>query len=132
MADLTQKINRIANNVAETYSVLEAMGAPMPANANSDNLAATAANIKVVKSMTYDAETNKWTLTYTDGTTSTVDGPAIPDVSGYMPKTGGTFTGQIKASASGQAPGESLVRNIKFSPTEADPTVEGELVLVYG
>lgn len=128
MADLTQKINRIANNVAETYSVLEAMGAPMPANANSDNLSATAASIKVVKSMTYDAETNKWTLTYTDNTTETVAGPAIPDVSGYMPKTGGTFTGQIKASA--QDPGTYLMRNIKVGLTSENPTVNGEIFLL--
>ena len=29
-----------------------------------------------VQSMTYDSSTNKWTISYTDGTTSTVDGPS--------------------------------------------------------
>ena len=148
MADLTQKINRIANNVAETYSVLEAMGAPMPANANSDNLSATAASIKVVKSMTYDAETNKWTLTYTDNTTETVEGPSIPqgfsgswndltDKPSTFPPSAhtqaastilaGTFAGQVKANASGQAPGVYCQRNQKVSLTAENPTVNGEI-----
>ena len=144
MADLTQKINRIANNVAETYSVLEGMGAPMPANANSDNLSATAASIKVVKSMTYDAETNKWTLTYTDNTTETVAGPALfsgkySDLSGvpstFAPAahnqaastiTAGTFAGQVKANASGQTPSVYCLRNQKVSLTAENPTVNGE------
>lgn len=148
MADLTQKINRIANNVAETYSVLEAMGAPMPANANSDNLAATAANIKVVKSMTYDAETNEWTLTYTDNTTETVAGPSIPQgfsgswndltdkPSTFPPSahtqaastiTAGTFAGKVVANSSGQTPGEYVMRNAKFAASDENPTVSGQV-----
>lgn len=125
MADLTEKINRIANNISDTYAVLNAMGATMPANANSDNLPATAASIKVVKSMTYNEDANNWTVTYTDNTTETVAGPAIPDVSGYMPKTGGTFTGQVKAGS--QDPGSYLLRNQKVSLTADNPTVNGEI-----
>ena len=51
---------------------------------------------KAVKSMTYNSSTNKWTITHADGSTSTADGPAIPDVSVYMPKSGGTMTGPLK------------------------------------
>ena len=48
MADLTQKINRIAENVSNTYDVLSDMGATMPTEENSDNLAGTAASISAV------------------------------------------------------------------------------------
>lgn len=78
-----------------------------------------------VKSMTYNASTNKWTITLMNNTTITVDGPAIPDVSGYMPKAGGTFTGAVKtgtASTSGY-----YVRNIKFSDTAETPATEGDI-----
>lgn len=45
--------------------------------------------------------------------------------------SGGTFSGAVMASASGQAPGESLLRNSKlvFDDT-TNPTVEGEIVWV--
>lgn len=42
---IQSEINRIAQNIADTYSVLEAAGATMPTVRNSDNLAATAASI---------------------------------------------------------------------------------------
>lgn len=149
MADLTEKINRIANNVAETYSVLEAMGAPMPANANSENLAATAAGIKVIKSMVYNEDTNNWTVTYTDNTTETVTGPALfsgnyGDLSGvpsaFPPEahnqaastiTAGTFAGQVVANSSGQTPGTALLRNSKILSSETNPTVNGEINWTY-
>lgn len=121
------EIDRINQNIADTYSVLSDMGAATPAEANSDNLAATAASIKVVKSMTYDSGTNKWTITYTDGSTSTVDGPAIPDVSAYMPKSGGTFTGAVTTGAA--ATNVYAVRNIMYSETAQTPTREGDLCL---
>ena len=75
--------------------------------------------------MTYNSSTNKWTVTFTDGTSTQVDGPAIPDVSGYMPKSGGTFTGAVvagTASTSGY-----YVRNIKFSETAETPATEGDI-----
>lgn len=43
--------------------------------------------------------------------------------------TAGTFAGQVAASASGQSPSVSCLRNSKFSFDESDvPTVEGETV----
>lgn len=78
-----------------------------------------------VQSMTYNSSTNKWTIAYTDGTSSSVDGPAIPDVSGYMPKSGGTFTGAVKAAAASTS--GYYVRNIKFSDTAETPTTEGDI-----
>lgn len=44
----------------------------------------------------------------------------------------GTFAGQVVANASGQAPGTSLIRNIKLVAEEATPTVNGEIFFVYG
>ena len=78
-----------------------------------------------VKSMTYNSSTNKWTVTLTDNNTLTVDGPAIPDVSIYMPKAGGTFTGAVKAAAADT--GGYYVRNIKFSTSAETPTTEGDI-----
>ena len=78
-----------------------------------------------VKSMTYNSSTNKWTVTLTDNTALTVDGPAIPDVSSYMPKSGGTFTGAVKAAAASTS--GYYVRNIKFSDTAETPAKEGDI-----
>ena len=78
-----------------------------------------------VQSMTYNSSTNKWTITYTDGTTSSVTGPAIPDASSYMPKSGGTFTGAVQAAAASTS--GYYVRNIKFSETAETPTTEGDI-----
>lgn len=78
-----------------------------------------------VKSMTYNSSTNKWTVTLTDNTTLTVDGPAIPDVSGYMPKSGGTFTGSVQAGTASTS--GYYVRNFKFGETAETPTNEGDI-----
>lgn len=78
-----------------------------------------------VKSMTYNSSTNKWTVTLTDNNTITVDGPAIPDVSAYMPKSGGTFTGAVKAAAASTS--DYYVRNIKSSTTAETPPIEGDI-----
>ena len=78
-----------------------------------------------VQSMTYNSSTNKWTVAFTDGTTSSVTGPAIPDVSAYMPKSGGTFTGAVTAAAA--ATDGYYVRNIKLSETAETPTTESDI-----
>lgn len=84
-----------------------------------------------VKSMTYNNSTNKWTVTLTNNSTITVDGPAIPDVSAYMPKSGGTFTGQVVAGSSNQAVGTSLLRNSKLVSSESYPSTNGEINWQY-
>ena len=42
---IESEINRISNNIAETYSVAEELGATMPSEQNSDNLATTVSSI---------------------------------------------------------------------------------------
>lgn len=56
MEDVQDQIDRINENIADTYAVLETMGAAMPAKRNSDNLAATAASLTSV-------EAGEWTPT---------------------------------------------------------------------
>lgn len=46
--NIQSEIDRIEQNIADTYSVLAEAGAPMPASMDSDNLAGTAANIAAV------------------------------------------------------------------------------------
>jgi cold shock CspA family protein len=82
-----------------------------------------------VSSMVYNSSTNKWTVTYTDNTTATVDGPVIPDVSDLMPKSGGTFTGRVIAST--QTASVSLLRNSKLVAADTDPAVNGEINWTY-
>lgn len=48
------EIERISENVASTYSVLDELGVDMPAEQNTDNLAETAATVKAVR---YNAQT---------------------------------------------------------------------------
>lgn len=50
-----------------------------------------------------------------------------------MPKSGGTFTGTVKAAGEGyQAPGTSLLRNTKLVSADTTPTVNGEINWTYG
>lgn len=50
-----------------------------------------------------------------------------------MPKSGGTFTGTVKAAGEGyQAPGTSLLRNTKLVSSDTTPTVNGEIFWTYG
>lgn len=45
--------------------------------------------------------------------------------------TAGTFGGQVAAAAGSQPAGAMLLRNSRLSPTEANPTNNGEIVWVY-
>lgn len=50
-----------------------------------------------------------------------------------MPKSGGTFTGTVKAAGEGyQAPGTSLLRNSRLVSADTTPTVNGEIFWTYG
>lgn len=48
-------------------------------------------------------------------------------LSSFMQKSGGAFTGQVAAAASGQAPSEYLLRNTMLSMTEETPTTNGQI-----
>lgn len=54
------------------------------------------------------------------------------DFGSAMPKTGGAFTGTVKAGSSFQAVGTSLLRNSKLVSAETTPTVNGEINWTYG
>lgn len=107
-----------------------------------------------VSSMTYDSGTNLWTVTYTDGTSESVAGPSIPQLSdsvssastataatssavksaydlasAAMPKSGGTFAGAVYAlSGAGTA---AQLRNTALVSAETDPTVNGQINWTY-
>lgn len=50
-----------------------------------------------------------------------------------MPKTGGTFTGTVKAGGEGyQGPGTYLLRNTRLAASDTAPTVNGEICWTYG
>lgn len=113
-----------------------------------------------ITGVSYSSSTNKWTISYSDGSSEQVTGPAIPtqlselaedsshrtvtdtEVSGWntaktqaaaaMPKTGGTFTGTIKAGGSYQSYSTSLLRNSKLVSTDTTPSVNGEINWTYG
>lgn len=114
-----------------------------------------------ISKVEYSSSTKKWKFSYTDGSSVEVDGPAIPtqlseltgdsthrtvsdsEKSGWntaktqaataMPKSGGTFTGTVKAAGEGyQAPGTSLLRNTKLVSSDTTPTVNGEIFWTYG
>ncbi len=82
-----------------------------------------------VSSMTYNSSTKKWTVFYSDGTAAEVDGPAIPDVSGYMPKSGGTYTGAVYAQSG--ATTSAQLRNTALVSAETYPTVNGQINWQY-
>lgn len=113
-----------------------------------------------ITGVSYSNSTNKWTISYSDGSSEQITGPAIPtklselsedtthrtvtdtEVSGWntaktqaaaaMPKTGGTFTGTIKAGSSYQSYSTSLLRNSKLVSSDTTPSVNGEINWTYG
>lgn len=113
-----------------------------------------------ITGVSYSSSTNKWAISYSDGSSEQITGPAIPtqlselaedsshrtvtdtEVSGWntaktqaaaaMPKTGGTFTGTIKAGGSYQSYSTSLLRNSKLVSTDTTPSVNGEINWTYG
>lgn len=82
-----------------------------------------------ISGMEYSSDTKKWTVFCTDGTSVEFDGPAIPDVSGYMPKTGGAFTAAVYAK-NGVGTSAQL-RNTALVSTETYPTVNGQINWQY-
>ena len=113
-----------------------------------------------ITGVSYSSSTNKWTISYSDGSSEQITGPAIPtqlselaedtthrtvtdtEVSGWnkaktqaaaaMPKSGGTFTGTIKAGSSYQNYSTSLLRNSKLVSADTTPSVNGEINWTYG
>lgn len=113
-----------------------------------------------ITGFTYSSATNKWTVSYSDGSSEQITGPAIPtqlselaedsshrtvtdtEISGWnkaksqaaaaMPKSGGTFTGTIKAGSSYQSYSTSLLRNSKLVSSDTTPSVNGEINWTYG
>lgn len=113
-----------------------------------------------ITGVSYSSSTNKWTISYSDGSSEQITGPAIPtqlselaedsshrtvmdtEISGWntaksqaaaaMPKSGGTFTGTIKAGGSYQSYSTSLLRNSKLVSTDTTPSVNGEINWTYG
>lgn len=114
-----------------------------------------------ITGVTYSSATNKWTISYSDGSSEQVTGPAIPtqlsqltgdashrtvtdteksdwdtaatQAAAAMPKSGGTFTGTVKAAGEGyQDPGTSLLRNSRLVSADTTPTVNGEIFWTYG
>lgn len=113
-----------------------------------------------ITGVSYSGSTNKWTISYSDGSSEQITGPAIPtqlselaedtthrtvtdtEVSGWnaaksqaaaaMPKSGGTFTGTIKAGGSYQSYSTYLLRNTRLASSDTTPTVNGEISWTYG
>lgn len=114
-----------------------------------------------ITGVTYSSETNLWTITYSDGSSEQVTGPAIPtqlsqltgdsthrtvtdaeksdwdtaatQAAAAMPKSGGTFTGTVKAGGEGfQDPGTYLLRNTMLAASDTAPTINGEICWTYG
>ena len=113
-----------------------------------------------ITGVSYSSSTNKWTISYSDGSSEQITGPAIPtklselsedtthrivtdtEISGWntaksqaaaaMPKSGGTFTGTIKAGSSYQSYSTSLLRNSKLVSSDTTPSVNGEINWTYG
>lgn len=114
-----------------------------------------------ITGFTYSSATNKWTISYSDGSSEQVTGPSIPtqlsqltedashrtvtdteksswdaaadQAAAAMPKSGGTFTGTVKAGgASYESPTTYLLRNTRLASSDTTPTVNGEICWTYG
>ena len=133
-----------------------ATGATGPAGADG----ADGEDGRGITGVSYSSSTNKWTISYSDGSSVQITGPAIPtqlselaedsshrtvadtEISGWntaksqaaaaMPKSGGTFNGTIKAGSSYQSYSTSLLRNSKLVSSDTTPSVNGEINWTYG
>lgn len=114
-----------------------------------------------ITGVSYSSATNLWTISYSDGSSDQIAGPAIPtqlsqltgdsthrtvtdveksswdtaadQAAAAMPKSGGTFTGAVKAAGEGfQDPGTYLLRNTRLASADTTPTVNGEICWTYG
>lgn len=113
-----------------------------------------------ITGVSYSGDTNLWTISYSDGSSEQVTGPAIPtqlsqltgdashrtvtdtEKSGWdtaqtqaaaaMPESGGTFTGTVKAGSSYQSYSTYLLRNSGLASSDTTPTVNGEICWTYG
>ena len=56
----------------------------------------------------------------------------LVDSGPYMPESGGTFTGTIKAGSGYQSYSKSLLRNSKLVSADTTPSVNGEIYWTYG
>lgn len=70
------EIERIISNIANTYSVLESLGADMPSVQNSDNLSATASTVKAT------GGGGALTFTRADGSTIAIEAATSISVNG--------------------------------------------------
>lgn len=111
-------IQKITQSIANTYAMLYAMGASEPATENSDNLAATAGTVKVLR---YDAQS----LTDAQKT------QAKSNI-GAVSKSGDTMTGALVAQNNSNYT-TAQVRNVVFVPEGNDPpaTNDGDFILFY-
>lgn len=81
---------------------------------------------KGILDISYNASTNKWDITYTDGTGTSISGP---DISGKMDKAGGTFTGAVQAMSG--AGTTAQLRNTALYSADTNPTVNGQINWTY-
>lgn len=57
---------------------------------------------------------------------------AATQAAAAMPKSGGTFTGTVKAGSSYQSYTTYLLRNSRLASSDTTPTVNGEICWTYG
>ena len=124
------EIARISQNISNTYTVLSALGADMPTEQTSDNLALTAGTVKTVL---YSEQTltdqQKTQARENIGAAGTAD---IPDVTGKLDKSGGTMTGILTAQ-NNTSYATKQVRNI-FLIADGETLPDGsngDICLVY-
>jgi hypothetical protein len=73
--------------------------------------------------------TTQWKIIYTDGSEHPITAPAFPDVSGYMPISGGVFTGAVYVKNG--ATTSAQLRNTALVSSETNPTVNGQINWKY-
>lgn len=131
---IQDEIDRLAGNVADTYSALSDLGAELPEEQNSDNLADTARTVKVGS----DPVQSDWSINdttdpaYVKNRThyTTASGTAVALDEKYIPTSiarAANVVTRENPSVSASATGSYYVRNIKFSTEAETPTVEGDI-----
>ena len=133
------EIDRINGNIAATYDTLSTMGAEMPAQQNSDNLAATASGVAAVlyiqQALTEEQQAQ---ARENIGAASSSGSSGTPSAHASTHATGGSDSispasiGAISSSDKGKAGGVATLDSSGKVPSGQIPSLEYAFYAIYG
>ena len=89
-------------------------------------------NVGTAKTSADEAKTAASNAQKTADDAKTAASTAQTTANAAMPKSGGTFSGQVAAGSANQSPSAYCLRNTRLSSTDTDPAINGQICWTYG